>query len=157
MIMTYASSRSLAVGFLALYALVGMWAHVTRDGAEDVYPFFSWSLFAQVPPRVQDDFEVLVSEVGGKPIGTTEARNVTDLVDGSVNYQMYVHRVREFGRALRDGSPDLDAKRRAFEAMLSTDASYEVTAIRYDPVERLLAGGTISQRALGAFRATKAP
>lgn len=149
--MTYRSTLQYALIFLALYALIGMAGHATRTGTEDVYPFFSWSLFARVPERIQNDFEIVVLTVRGKELtAPTEAREIPGLVDAGVNYQIYTQRVRELGRAL-GGEYDVPRERGAFESMLTMPVVYEVRAIQYNPIDRFLTGKTVSSSTLGTF------
>lgn len=149
--MNYETAKKYTLTFLIFYALIGYAGHVTRDGTEDVYPFFSWSLFARIPERVQDDFEVVVLSAGGKRLESpTEAREVAHLVDKTVNYQIYTQRVREFGRALSVGG-DSSRERESFEGMLTAPATYEVHAVQYNPIDRFLTGKADASSTMGTF------
>lgn len=78
--------------FLLFYFSMGLGARFLSQGAEDVYPFFSWFLFSKVPARIQSDFSMLIHQLGQEkfdpPIFFEE---VAELYDTSIYSRTEFH------------------------------------------------------------------
>jgi hypothetical protein len=63
--MTYAVLQKTLFGIVALYVLVSFSVRVFGAPGENLYPFFSWSLYAWVPARVEHSYDIRLTAVRG--------------------------------------------------------------------------------------------
>lgn len=98
--MVYAQARFLVIAFLIAYALSGFAIQIFfSDGTEDVYPLFSWSLFAKVPNNVQTIFEAYVVAIQGLPIEPVRLDSRPDLYQANTSGEMR-SAIQEIGSAI---------------------------------------------------------
>lgn len=151
--MSYGMLRTALFSFLVLYAVVGFLTHVTARSRENFYPFFSWSLFAKVPPRIQEEFEMRIIGIRGerfeRPVPLFEARNLLLLSPASV--QEAERLVEEFGRALSGNGQETEALRKALESRFDPTLSYEIVKIKFNPIDRLRSGQVLTEESTARF------
>lgn len=126
--------------FLAAMLVIG-YAALPLPGNE-IYPFYSWSMFSKVPSQ-QNNYVVFIHEVGGKPI--TPAKEFQEAI-GIVNSPQSVvaHQViQKLGLAYRKGDHQAQMEIRSlFEKnYLSIGTRYELACMNYDPLTRWKSGG----------------
>ncbi|MEN9561391.1 MAG: hypothetical protein RIQ56_664 [Candidatus Parcubacteria bacterium] len=141
----YPTARNCVFVFLVTYALIGFGAHIFSKGQEDVYPFFSWFLFVQVPQRIQDGYEVRVTILSGEKKHSSPLLQESIGASTSLNYpaREVIRLGNELGRALKQGEDArVLAYRTLLEAMLTKPCEYEVREVRYDPREYYLSKTT---------------
>lgn len=153
--MNYDTMKKSVLAFLAVYALIGLIAHTTRSGNEDVYPFFSWFLFVNVPARTQSAYDiVLISAHGEKlsvPVSLLERPDVfaaqgMSAQGLSVISERLGHAHRQARRA------DLLRTRADLEThFIIPDATYALREYTFDPLEYFKRGTVASTTLLAEF------
>jgi hypothetical protein len=126
--------------FLSAMILIG-YAAIPLPGNE-LFPFYSWSMFAKVPSE-RNSFAVFIHEVGGQPV--TPAKEFQE-AGGMVNSPKSVvaHQViQKLGLAYAvGGRAELaDAKSRFEKNYLSIGTRYALVRMNYDPLTRWKNGG----------------
>jgi len=122
----------------------------------EVFPFFCWFLFP-IAPGLEERYAVEVREVGGRPL--SEPRWLEELGILEDPWAMDAHwTVQALGRAVDAGDEEaVAALRTRLEAnFLPTPATYNVTRVRFDVLERWHTGRLRSVDRLARFE-TDAP
>lgn len=130
---------ALGVLFIACYLGVLLWHGPSRS--PEVFPFFSWSLFSEVPDAVEVDYSVRFISVNGvtldEPVFFEESKAFLRTASAPQAYQV----IQQLGRA-----HDKNQDRRAAESQdlldsqwlaSLTSADYEVVRREFDILERL--------------------
>jgi hypothetical protein len=111
----------------------------SRAGAEEVFPFASWSLFSLVPNQVED-FSLRVTRLNGKPLEPPKYFEALYKVLPSVSDHSARMTIQKLGRALAAGKGE-DAKfwrdhlEQSYLAKFA-DVDYQVVHRRYDVMDR---------------------
>lgn len=134
--MSYTTLRHLMLSFLALYALIGL---VTKHKLEkDTYPFFSWSLFSDVPNTIVE-YTIAVTEKDGLPISPHmlfKKENTTQIFTKKHSALYYFDTIQRLGAAIVENNGETIAKeRKLLEEDLLPETSYGVVRIRYNPLD----------------------
>ncbi len=141
------------VALLALYLCLVV-LRESQMGAQEVYPFASWSLFTWVPNEVNDHSVRLISLNGRSldpPLFFEDSREYFRGAPLSPARGLMLH----LGREMQRGSADAPDLRRRFERLYLNGqgaVEYEVVARRYDPLERWRAGRFRGIEPLGRYR-----
>lgn len=157
--MTYISYRNLALTFLCIYALIGAGAHLTRTSTEDVYPFFSWSLFVQVPPREQDAFVALVVADGGERLETpVPLAHFSGFSMEGLNTSTLGAHIHQLGHALGTTDTAKAAKlQRALDERFARPVTYAIVHERFHPMEKFLFGSVSTSTVVRIFEVPLQP
>lgn len=147
--MTYAHAKNVLLLFFFAYVAISFGARVLSNTTEDFYPFFSWSLFEKVPPRIQSGYEIRVIAVHGTQSAPVPLADRPDLLYPG----FYVRDLNQLsflmGMELRRGDDDeFIATEQEFLSHVNTNISYELDAITYNPLERFLNGAVLTRKAL---------
>lgn len=149
--MTSSLTLRLIVGFLVVYFLVGA-AIYGRTPADELYPFFSWSLFKDVPQRTMRINTLRITAVDGKelerPLLHTEAREFFDeeRVDNA-NYLFH-----ELAQALEMGDDAVAADmRRRIEQGLPPGTHYDLVEMDIGTIEFWKSREAVETRVLRSF------
>ena len=151
--MSYELSKKLMLASLMTYVFVGYGVHVLRNSAEDVYPFFSWSLFAQVPRAVQESLDAQIISIGGKDIEPVPLQSRPDIFDASGDPSIDVHsEIQRIGRALvSKNQEDVNAHVQKLLPYFKVPASFQVRLVRYDLLEHYKTGAIQTSEVLQRF------
>ncbi|TSC63361.1 MAG: hypothetical protein Athens041674_189 [Parcubacteria group bacterium Athens0416_74] len=154
MSLSHETLKKIIIASLVVYACMGLFERSVRDGSE-IYPFFSWFLFAYIPNPSEDTFTVAFHAVGDEvydpALTFSESRPLFDKIHQSPTE--YIYAIQEFGRSVSTGRTDLAEQYRAsFERMFSGQAArYELFLVSYDPVRDWREGKYASSTSLGIF------
>ena len=157
--MSYRAAKISVLLFLAVYFCTGMLARFFSKGVkgvEDVYPFFSWFLFVEVPHRIQSEYGIRFLEIGGKtldpPLFFEKA------VGAAYNptrrpAEEYHHLIQLLGGAVKRKDAQETARLRAEieKEILDHSAVYEISEIIFNPVERWRNGSVMEIKPLAEF------
>ena len=137
--------------FLAGYAVAGFLTH-SRFGGREVFPVFSWGLYADAPRR-EVQYTVLVSDIDGTALPYPVDILVTPEFHRAPDYWRDAGVLGRFGAALEAGDRErTEPLRRLVEANIlrGERVRYEVVKRTYDPLERR-ATGAFTEASLGQF------
>lgn len=101
---------------------------------QEVFPFYSWFLFALVPGG-QTTYQVLIEKVNGVPLPVPRFYNQAPEVAGNAHSVVAFKVIQRLGKACRNADLAGIATQRAFlEANLPPGTGYEVVSFRSDPI-----------------------
>lgn len=152
--MTYKNLKFSVVSFLILYFVIGITAHATRRGTEDVYPFFSWFLFVEVPPRIQSGFDIRVISIEAKALDAPQSLSGTDpvFIQSGLTDKALRDISNGLGQAIMSkNEASLTMYKNLFESKLARSISYEVSAVEFNPIDRVLSKKVSARNVLGEF------
>lgn len=149
--MTYTSLKYALLGFLLLYLILGFAGHLFREenAPDDLYPFFSWFLYVQVPNALQSGYDARALRPGHIPVSLVDA----ELIPETALHPSQIHeRINALGRALSAKDSAAIAKTRLeLESYFVQSAVYDVVKITYAPLERWKKGIVREETVLGQF------
>jgi hypothetical protein len=132
--MTYNVLRWGLFLLLGIYAIVG----VTTDSLpqREVYPFFSWRLFDEIP-QTQRHYSIRILAYNGRafepPVWLSDAaRTVASELVLTPAYHLIVQRLGE--AIARGDTAGVSAQRRNLERIFEKPARYEVVHIMFNPL-----------------------
>lgn len=153
--MRYPLFKTLLVGFLLAYVVIGISARIVTKGDEDFYPFFSWFLFSKVPARVQDDYLIKILEYRGQPQSPPLLVEKTPgIFNSSRSLAEYFQMTRNLGSAVKRGdTKEINRFRTHFENNLFSEQKlkYQVLEVRYNLVDRYRNGSLITSQEIAVF------
>ncbi len=132
--MRYRTMRRLLPRLGAAYlALAGL--ALTAPGFE-IFPFFCWFLFP-VTPNVERRYELMVSQIGGRPVDPPAEYQSLDLVEDPMAMDLWIA-TQDLGRAVKAGD---DARIRGLRQRIELNFipapnRYTLQRVTYDPLER---------------------
>lgn len=150
--------KYLAIGTLVLYFVLGAGLRVfVRD---DIYPIFSWNLFSYIP-NDQYKFSLRVLSYGTDKYTPPKRFDEMATIFEKIHQPPteYVRDIDQMGYALQGKDTDKIAriKTRLDTMFYKTPATYEITKVRYNPVEFWRTRSYISEVVLITFDTTKTP
>ncbi len=153
--MIYHRDKLILIFFFLVYVMVGIGAHFFADRGRGIYPFFSWFLFVEIPPRIQTSFELFVTEFQGEPVfPAVPLKDLTSISLGMGNTKKFFYLlVDRLGRAIQDGNlKEVERIRVDLEAYLNGVSVYEVREINFNPVARFRSETVLSESSVGIFK-----
>lgn len=150
----YETAKKIAFGFIIAYFCIGVTAHATSRSQEDVYPFFSWFLFANVPPRIQSGFEIEVTSVEGKKLASPErlAASSPLFKKGEVSEKYLGELSERLGYAVtRRDAGAIEATSKELGSRLVKPAGYQISQVTFNPIDKWARGETISRTVIASF------
>ena len=149
--------RDRLILLLIVYFVAGNVSQKVIPGVDEIFPFFGWSLFSNVPNE-DSRFTILIEEHDGKilepPVLFLEAPET--MVVGN----RYVGRkvIDKMGRAKKRGR---GRKVKKYRSLLESNylrgrVRYELVYERYDPLEKWKTGESRELESLGRYEAGKA-
>ena len=134
--MPYRYAKRGVIFFLVLYFLVGIFAEIYTSG--ELYPVFSWRLFAIVPNEVVKhtiEISVLGETTYDPPLKFSDTGFLFKRISQSPTD--YERTIENLGSAIRISDDFLILKHRAeIESIFATDTfEYSVVQISYDSLE----------------------
>jgi len=143
---------------LILYFFVGNVSQKMVPGVDEIFPFFGWSLFSQVP-NLASRYSILIHEHDGRELDPPVAflRAPDSIVAG--NRYIADKVVKALGRALDRGeAAEAERQRRLLEHnYLVGRVRYELVFESFDPLERWRTGDSRERRSVGEFHKAKRP
>lgn len=138
---------------LVLYVGV-LWNEGFRSNTE-VFPFFKWELFSQVPPQINTSYSARILEIDGEalaePLYFEEAREYQRNAQ-SPEAQLVLQR---FGQAMDRGEILRTANQQELfeDRWLEADKTvrYELVKREFDVLERISCDCYISEEVMGVF------
>lgn len=158
MLLSHETLKRIVVASLVIYFCMGVFERAARDGHE-IYPFFSWFLFANIPNPSEETFTVTIHSIGDEiydpPLAFSESRPWFEKIRQSPTE--YTYAMREFGRSVYAGRMQLAKEHRAsFEEMfVGASARYELFVVSYDPILHWKEGRYASSTSLGIFETNR--
>ena len=145
---SYARLRNVLARLLVGYFVLGL----ASFGTGEIFPIFSWFLFARVPGHVKR-YELVLDVVRGHPLPKPV---FYDQADGLVadSHSIVAKRViNSLGKALDEGDLSAIARvRRALESdYLPPDSEYTIVEVSFEPLRRWRSG-EMETRELAHFR-----
>gem|GEM_PF-2247105 len=149
--MNYATGKGYAILFLTLYASIGFATHaLSNNSGEDAYPFFSWFLFVNVPPRIQTGFDVHTVEVNS----SQSLRQSALFRDEGLMRRDIVALENRIGQAAKSGNAEeIRSARRSIESRLPAGTVYRVREITYDPLKYFISKSVLIESTVSEFTA----
>jgi len=139
--MSYSQAKAFVLMFLCGYAFLGILAHATSRGEEDVYPIFSWFLFVNVPPHMQSGFDVNILSVSGKPVAQPNeilVRPEIFALNGLMTRDI-ISLKRDLARAvIEHRTGDIAILRARLESHFHSKTVYMLSETRYDALDYFL-------------------
>lgn len=154
MLLPYGLLKKIAIAVLAVYFFMGLVERGYRHGGE-LYPFFSWYLFALIPNPQPDAYELLLHSYDGTdydpPLHFSQTRFIFEELRQSPTE--YTTSINGMGGALFQGYPRLAVQHQErLEQMFGgKQATYEILHVEHDPVLYWRAGFHASSTSLGVF------
>lgn len=154
--MSYRAAKISVLLFLAVYFCTGMLSHFSAKGEENSYPFFSWFLYAEVPLRIQSEYGIRFLEIGGRTVdpplffekAVGAAYNPRRLSPGGYHYLIQLLG----GAVKRKDAKEIARLRTEIEKeILDRPAVYEISEIKFNPVERWRNGTVMEIKPLAQF------
>ncbi len=155
--MTYEIAKRILLAFLALYALMGISAHIMSaksNSTEDLYPFFSWFLFVNVPSRAQADFEIEIVEVDNQAISPPASlENLPDVfMENNLSDRELRDLIEKLGRAVENKNTGvIILTRQKLEMHFRKKVSYNMLKLHFNPIDRLRTGKIDKKTVLASF------
>lgn len=125
----------------------------------EYFPFFSWSLFSDVPAE-RSTFELYIFRVGDTPFD--QPVNFFDLPDhfkaARVRSSTVSKAAKSLGRALLWTSDDVDSARAVFEGHLlreHAEVDYAIVRVAFRPLDRWHTGALEREETVGRFVARR--
>ena len=150
--MSYRTMRRLlprlGAGYLALAI-----AATAAPGFE-VFPFFCWFLFP-VTPNVEARYELVVSQIGGRPIQPPREYQTMDLVEDPMAMDLWIA-TQDLGRAAVAGdAARVQALRQRIELnFIPAPNRYALERVTYDPLERWRDGTVRDRQTVAEYSST---
>lgn len=144
--------RRRLVLIVVIYFFAGSISQKMIPGVDEIFPFFGWSLFSQVP-NVDRRYEVLISAHGSRKIEPPLAYLKADSALVKGNKHIGRKLIQQLGGALERGESGeaMRLKRLLERNYLRENVRYEVVIENYDPLEKWRTGQATNVRSLGAF------
>lgn len=152
--MSYSSVKKCAVIFLLIYFTTGVLARLLTRGNEDFYPFFSWFLFSDVPPRIQYGYAVRMDQIGDEKFSPPVFFEKTPaFAKKSVSSGEFYNLTQLFGQSIAHHQTDeTDRLRKRIEQNLPPRSVYEIVGVEYDVIKHFDTGEVTKVDILGTFR-----
>lgn len=156
--MQYETLKVIAILSLIVYFLGGIATNPYPIFGEqmyrrELYPFFSWFLFAEIPnPRPTTSMQLL--SYGGTTYDQPLPFEKTGFLFEAIGQYptQYLPIIRAFAREL-ERSGNVEPHRSALEKLFKEDASYRIVRLEYDQVAYWKTGSTTRTEVLGTFTA----
>ncbi|MEX2090534.1 MAG: hypothetical protein WD989_00140 [Candidatus Paceibacterota bacterium] len=121
---------------LLVYFVGGLASRNSAKG--ELYPFFSWFLFDQVPNEKQNFTMRIISHGGQRhepPLEFSQATDIFRTINQSATQYFYV--IQDLGYGILNGNDRQieNARERLEKIFLGMPATYEILQVRYDPVQ----------------------
>ncbi|MDE1171170.1 MAG: hypothetical protein PW734_08195 [Verrucomicrobium sp.] len=134
-----------------LALLLGLGLASLKTAQQEVFPIYSWFLFAVVP-NGKTTYQVLIERVGTRsvvpPQFYTQAGDVMGNPHSIVAYKI----IQRLGKACRKGKAEEIIRQRALlEANLPPQTTYDVVRIHSDPVEQWRTRRAAIRESVGHF------
>ncbi len=125
---------------LALYFAAGL-SMKQVVGRGEIYPVFSWALFAKVPNE-RTVFALRIFAYDGAPLESDFFYEEAEGIVPEPHSIAAQHAIRRLGAAATRGTKEEEAEaRRLLERLyLKTDMRYEIVRVRYEPRNRWRTG-----------------
>lgn len=127
-----------------------------RTPTDEVYPFFSWSLFRDVPQRTKRMYTIQITAIDGKMLETpvlyrdAYGLSVAAKVDNA-NY-LFSELARTY---FQDDEAGMREARRRIEYGLPPGTHYDLVEADVDTIAYWKSGDVAQSRVLGSFAAEK--
>jgi hypothetical protein len=123
--------------FLTLYFAGGILTLL--HPAQEVFPVYSWFLFALVP-QTEPDYALLLHEVNGRPAEPPRLyQEASDLVNSPHSITVY-ELTQQMGKALKRGENESSYRELLERNWLPPRTSYDLVKIYADPIVRWKTG-----------------
>lgn len=135
----------------AYFCIAGLPSLLHIGNSEEKYLLYHFFVFTEVPAREQTAFAVYVTHLRGRLVEPVRIEDAGVLIaDELRNRPEYQRLINVLGWQLQGGAAE--ATQDEFESLISVrPLSYEVREVRYNPIDRFLAGEHISERTIGTF------
>jgi hypothetical protein len=139
------------VAWLVLYAVVGVAAE--RLPAQEVYPFFSWRLFDEIPNQLTY-YTIRITMYDGRklpePVWFADAGDM--LRENNIYSAGYHHLANRIGLVFEGGDlTEVASLREDLEAAFSRPISYDLVYITIDPLAFMRTREVIDMRYVTSF------
>ena len=149
--MTPLLTQRLIIGFLIIYFLAGA-AVYRRTPTDEIYPFFSWSLFRDVPQRTKLIETIQITGVGGKklekPLLYKDARTLLEIANGDNTNYLFSELARTYKLHDAEG---MRAARKRIEKGMPPKTTYDLLEMDVDTIAYWKSGSVIQTRTLHSF------
>ncbi len=157
----YQALKYIVFIFLAAYVIGGLATNPytifgEQDGKE-VYPVFSWFLFAKIPTP-QSKYVLRLHSYGTEVYNPPLAFEETSFLFRAIGQTptRYLQEVSSFGREIEQGRNG-EPYRTNLEKIFMKPARYEIVRIHYDSLEYWKTGLTKKEKVLGIFSTEDTP
>jgi len=133
---SYCRLKTGFAAFFLLYLILAPLGYLTQN--KEIFPFFSWVLFAKVP-NPGHHYDVVISKHNQQPIQPPLPYNRADAYATSARTITSYQFIQKMGRAHDQGRPEEFAQLNQLfqrDFLKKGALTYQLTRIFYDPVER---------------------
>lgn len=153
--MPHGASRIVVATLAVMAGYLGMLAIDVAGHRDEALPFFTWSLFSQVPDREQVHYSLRLVDVDGTRLDPPRYFDEASDLVAAAQLSEANELVQAVGLRL-DAGEDAEAEELLvlFESRFLNEfdeATYEVVRRRYDVVDRLTCDCDIDATVLGTF------
>jgi hypothetical protein len=151
--MSYKTTKGTTIAFLTLYVAIGIGNHFASHGQEDLYPFFSWFLFVEVPNRVQENLEVAITSAETMRLSSpVEIGTLPGIFKPGTDIDHIRNLSMRLAQALSEkNSPIFDSLQRELEMNFAMPVTYQIRRVRFDVIERFKSGIVLSVEPVAEF------
>ena len=155
---SYEVKKTMVVITLVFYCAAGIFIRLYRDEQHhQIYPFFSWYLFANIPiPNQQVTFTMDILSLGSQtynpPLPFSQTSSIFQKLRQSPTE--YTALIVMLGQSILSGDANsISQSRQKLEKIfLGTSARYEILRVNYDPVAYWENGTYTSESVIGTFQ-----
>ena len=135
----------------ALMLAIGLSALGTLQ--QEIFPFYSWFLFALVP-NAKSTYQIVILSSGGKTLPSPRMYNEADDIVSNPHSIVAYKVMQRLGKACKHGDAAGIARERHFiEANFKPGTQYEVLRLHSDPIERWRTHEVVIREVVGTFEA----
>lgn len=153
---SYERMKYCVAASLVLYCVIGIGIKLFTNGAYkgEIYPFFSWFLFAEIP-KEHYEYRMEMLSLGDvtydPPLPFSETRDI--FLDLGRSPTEYIPLIQELGTAVVQEQGDQIAVSRArVETMFSgASGEYRILRVLYDPLRYWNTGQYVSEEEIARF------
>ena len=128
----YRRLKILIIAILISYSFLGVVLQLFISGRNEIFPVFSWALFAKVPNKI-DEYSIRIISVNGKPLQKVVSYNNASRWFTKSNSVNAYYTIQTLGRAVSSGNAvKVQEIRKYFEPLYLGD----VKTVKYDLIKR---------------------
>ncbi len=135
---SYLRLKMFLAAFTSMIFIMG-YATLARAPSYEIFPFYSWVMFA-LTPQEEEDYAVKISVVEGVPLDVPVVfQEAGELVHSAESIAVY-QRIQRMGKAWEKGDTGCGDRAIFEREYFRKRVSYDLVKRRFDPIERWKSG-----------------